>query len=639
MKEVLLPDGSIGEFPDEMPDAEIEAVLQREFPQPAETDPALSRFSQGAISGFTGTLDALLAPTPGLRPGDPGVAAPPFQPPSFLQQAEELGLTQPGALERSDLPTIGGRAASGIPFGLAGGAASGARLLPSLGAETLAAGTSALGEAAGQALFGDVGGTVGAIAGGFVPTFTRPATRAAQQQALERSARFRQAIEAGEELGSPIQQADLIPWMRRTQAWIEGTPLTGAVQRRANRLEGLRSRTSELMEQAQRRLGETKWTNLNQVRRIANTTGPRSKEARALLEAIEATTEDDLDRVIGVSQRLDLFREKLRSDGLYARAAELAQGAAGRPAKAAGAAQAGLSRLSTGALQDTTSTALLERLTAELNQPMSMEAVRVSRSNILEAARDTTNLQTKAILEQVADALNEDLQDIALSSGRPDAWRMVRNANKHYREQVVRRRDSALAKALNKTDVGGVEGQRMTEDVVKQFLNPRRAQQASFTWNILEAKGKAAVKARIYREAFDRATTRAADGTAVFSPSLFANELENYGPFLARIGQTEFQGLSRLMRAVSRESLPGAAPFTGGRVADQLPSLGLGAAAVAAPVVTIPAWLSIRGLQAIFEKPASRGLIAAAAKAPNRNNLLQISARLTAIAGRESEKE
>lgn len=38
-KRVQLPDGNLGEFPDSMPDAQIEAVLQKQFPQPKSVSP------------------------------------------------------------------------------------------------------------------------------------------------------------------------------------------------------------------------------------------------------------------------------------------------------------------------------------------------------------------------------------------------------------------------------------------------------------------------------------------------------------------------------------------------------------------------------------------------------------------------
>lgn len=59
-KQVALPDGSIGEFPDAMPDSEIEAVLQKQFP--ADTRKIANGETRGFAAGLASTtIDPIIA--------------------------------------------------------------------------------------------------------------------------------------------------------------------------------------------------------------------------------------------------------------------------------------------------------------------------------------------------------------------------------------------------------------------------------------------------------------------------------------------------------------------------------------------------------------------------------------------------
>lgn len=66
-KEIEAPDGSVIEFPADMPDAQIEAVMRQQFPPPA-TMPAATQ-QQGGIGAFNeGILNELLAAQQGTSP-------------------------------------------------------------------------------------------------------------------------------------------------------------------------------------------------------------------------------------------------------------------------------------------------------------------------------------------------------------------------------------------------------------------------------------------------------------------------------------------------------------------------------------------------------------------------------------------
>lgn len=162
--QVQLPDGSIGEFPDDMKQADIESVLQKHFQQPEVTNDTGISGAVGALGGVAGLVDAinplamgkdLVRDVKGLASGDysntpsvSGVTAP-------LRDAA-LALHQPQTDKGRYAQSAGLGFGSGLAFGPAGA------LIGAVGG----AGSEAGGDLAG--LFSDKLRPYGQFAGGIL---------------------------------------------------------------------------------------------------------------------------------------------------------------------------------------------------------------------------------------------------------------------------------------------------------------------------------------------------------------------------------------------------------------------------------------------------------------------------------------
>jgi hypothetical protein len=218
MIEVKLPDGSIAQFPDGMPDADIEAVLQQEFGTPAapvvevpvDAAPApqqdiLGRVGQSVGSAFTGltqgatlgaydeVASALGAPIKGienLMSGQDAISGAgdilPFLGRSFMDARQGQQALTNRAYEQAPIAAIGGDVLGSLAFGgLSGGSTLANVARPTIlgmagrgGVEgaLMGAGTGYSGaedpslegrlKAAGQGAV--VGGALGALTGGVV---------------------------------------------------------------------------------------------------------------------------------------------------------------------------------------------------------------------------------------------------------------------------------------------------------------------------------------------------------------------------------------------------------------------------------------------------------------------------------------
>jgi hypothetical protein len=153
---VQLPDGSIGEFPDGMTDQQIEAVLQKQFPQqqaqpqPPEQPSALSRFLSSAVTPIKGAVQGL-DPRPTDAETQQGLTTPYDYVLRPFERVVESHLEQ--AKEARDAAKSG-RVAEALGHGLA-------TITPVVGPYAAGVGET-LGKQAGS---GDVAGAMGTGAG------------------------------------------------------------------------------------------------------------------------------------------------------------------------------------------------------------------------------------------------------------------------------------------------------------------------------------------------------------------------------------------------------------------------------------------------------------------------------------------
>ncbi len=182
----------------------VEGDASGNVPRETSTSGPLSRFSQGAIGAGAQLLDVgqFLAGVPGS-----GQRA--------MNTAQDLGITDPSALQATDLATTLGRQVPGLALGA---------LRPgAMGAELASAAGGGLGEFLGQQVGGNVGGFVGGLTGSLAGAGAAAGTRAA----LGGQAGAAANLEASRALGTQVGLGE-----------VGGSPLARFIDRTSQALPG-----------------------------------------------------------------------------------------------------------------------------------------------------------------------------------------------------------------------------------------------------------------------------------------------------------------------------------------------------------------------------------------------------------------
>jgi Transglycosylase SLT domain len=261
-----------------------------------------------------------------------------------------------------------------------------------------------------------------------------------------------------------------------------------------------------------------------------------------------------------------------------------------------------------------------------MQTPPSPYAVMDKLSNELGTVINQSKMQDTygaKILSAVKDAVDADMRQFALQSGKPELVVAQQAADRFY-PQVVRQRDL----------VRGMEG--MPSDELTQYMfQPRRGQRATEWFNALDAKGQAAARGEILTQAlYDGPNPAIQPTTGTFSPARFAGNLERLravtGVTFPKGGPERWQldGFVNLMRHMERAGQYAENPPTGQRLMNwlQIPQAVGGAAVGVAAGGTIGGVLGPFGPLAIeaasgrlakklFMDPAGRTFLLASARA------------------------
>lgn len=244
--QVQLPDGTIGEFPDGMPDAEIEKVLQRQFGAPASApaataaetfDPtqgmsAYEKFMAGAGKSVNDTWNGLRQISGSIGDAIPGVDL------TDWRAGVQADIDEARRIDAPLMSTgwgmtgnIAGQAAqAAIPVGGAVGRAGAVfgRAAPYAGAATRGAALSAAQPIAGdesRLMNALIGGSAGAVGQGIASGASALASRAgaAISPAIQRS------IDAAQKAGIPLRAAQVSgsQFLKTLQSAMDALPFSG----------------------------------------------------------------------------------------------------------------------------------------------------------------------------------------------------------------------------------------------------------------------------------------------------------------------------------------------------------------------------------------------------------------------------
>lgn len=630
---------------DDMPDAEVGRRVQARFP--------------GAYDDFTGTTPPSPAPSP--SPANASLPVPNQIDPQLTQEVNTF-LDTP-ATPRT-LAATGISAATSV-----GGAALGALTSPVTGPVGPAVG-EALGSLAGRKINVALGleepGTLGDVLSVGLPLGMRTIGGAYRYgQRVSQGAAppaAQEIIDLGAQYNVPVAYADL-PGARVAQGAataLEKVPVVGTAGFRAGQQTATKEAAEQVVQQARQRLVSTPYAGLAEAQAAA---ARGDKAAQYLLDDI-ANAGNDVARVVQASGSLRGYTTRQTAEGLYDQVQQIAQGLGDVQLKgtmsaidqAIAAEQASklphepslrfLNDLQS-ALQNKTQV-VTSPILGPNGQPLSnvvinatdnsYGAIRQLRSDLGQLADDFAargERQSARALSRIKTAVESDLDTFALQSPNPQLRQAAKAADTYYKQEVVPYFDRTIKKALESDT---------PDEIYSQFIKAGKGDRAQKFYNILDAKGQAAVRTGIVEEALDKATQPT---TGVFSPARFAKSVEDIreatGVFFKGQDKWELDGFVKLLRAVERAGAFAENPPTGLR--NFLPALGIGTAAT---VLTSPGTVAAgagaaKGLSFLLTSPTGRRLLLAASDAtpgsPAMNRIVATVAReLTRVSAEQPDE-
>lgn len=214
--------------------------------------------------------------------------------------------------------------------------------------------------------------------------------------------------------------------------------------------------------------------------------------------------------------------------------------------------------------------------------------------------------KSSASLQQVKNAIDQDLDDFIAISGRKEIKTSWEQANKYWRNKVVPLKDRALGNAITN---------KPADEIFDVFVKKGKAGRAGKFYEFLDPKGRAAVRAGLHDRALEAATNKA-DGT--ISPAKYAQYMENQqsasGVFFKGAEKAEHDGFTNLMRHVQRAGQVAENPPTGNRLARMAVAGGAAVLTKIEPTSAAVGGTTIYGLRLLWTTPKGRNFLLASSK-------------------------
>lgn len=617
--EVELPDGSIAEFPDDMPQEQIAAVLKKQFPpkqaapqaakaQPSRVRPAAVA-SQAAMEGGADVLDAILN-TPNkianLARIIPGVAL------------QETG-------EAFDIPALRRLAQSDAlqprpdyPFARQGLAA----LTRLTGADPEALRPQTQDEQRLATIAGVIGGT--AAGGGISPSaplrsLVSAAGAGAGLQTAREMAPGSQLAELGGAViggltGNKIAEipGGLARFVRATQGPLPASPATDLV--RLGQQRGVDVKTSDVMP-PQTKAGKLMQDTGESVPVIGSggrvqQQAQRQKAVQDLLDEYGVAPGQDFRPV--VAEELLKKRDALvtRYAGVKESIKDRAQGAV-PVSKAIQTIDAEIAK-NTKVLGDLAEPA--NTLLADFKQVLQGKDLRTleeGRKWLGQQLDDPSRAGIKDALGKSKDAvygaLKSDIEShIASSVGKPaaEAWR---KANNSLSAMINEAENSSLGTVLNKAE--------MTPESVKQMISSLNPSDVARLNANLTSQGRAAARSAVVQKAFDAAFREGKFSEEAFSTAL-GKDLKTSGAFFNSAQMAQAEGLRKLLAATSRASKVGLLPETGAKLSIPAALVGLSNLLGGSTVAGLGAYGTIGAISRAYESVPVRNFLIRLSRLP-----------------------
>ncbi|HFF5333713.1 TPA: hypothetical protein ACGDTB_000168 [Acinetobacter baumannii] len=479
--------------------------------------------------------------------------------------------------------------------------------------------------------FGAAGGAVG---GGLGKVIGSAVTKGVNAYKNNLANGAKEIVEQGDKYGvrTSVGDAGRNPHIQRAESTLDQIPIIGTSGFRAAQQAEAKSAANTVVDKLRQSMTDVDFKSLDKIQKAA-TSG--DKNASRILNIVN-NAGDDSGKIMQAAAEIKNWRGSQLASQMYDRVGQLAGDSKVDPSKTISAIDNVIAKDS----KVVPNQELVKELTSiksNLNNPSintSFGELRAARSRLGELV-DEWGRQGKSTsgLTQIRSAIDDDIKNFAMSSGKPNLVSEYQRADSFYKH-LQSNKDKALANAMRSSE---------PDQIYKTFVQFGKGDKAANFYNNLDPKGQAAIKFEMANRALEKATN---ESTGVFSPAKFSNEFDRLGEPYKNIfngsDRAEMDGFIKLMRHIERAGQYAENPANGSRLLMPGAMMATGASAVAAPTATGFGVASVYGMSKLFTTDAGKRILLAAkdlpAGSPKLANLLKQAQAIMTSTGANAAK-
>lgn len=443
-------------------------------------------------------------------------------------------------------------------------------------------------------------------------------------------------IEEGEKHGvrSSVGDVGKNAHIARTEHVLERIPLIGIGSFREAQQQEAKTAASKVVEKLQDKLSDTDYKSLL---KIQNEAIQGNKNAIRIMDIIKGA-EGNLGKTLQASMEIQNWRGQKLASNMFDRVGKQA-GNAPIPAPH-------MLRAIDDVIAADSKTVPNRDLLAKLNEiknnwanpanPQNFRELKAARSSLGELVGEWGRQgKSTSNLTAIRTAIDNDMENFALNSGKPALINEFKKANAFYKT-LKESESKALAKSMSTNT---------PDEIFKTFVQMGKGDSASNFYKSLDPRGQAALRYEMANRALTKATSTSNDD--VFSPAKFAREFERlqepYQNIFKGTDKAEMDGFVKLMRHVERAGQYSSSPTNGSMVVLPATGLSLASMAINEPLSAAASVSSIYGLSKLFTTSTGRRILLAAKDLPpgseGLENLLKMAQKLSTTTGSNLNKE
>ncbi len=475
---------------------------------------------------------------------------------------------------------------------------------------------------------GGIGGAVGGVVGKKASDLVVKGYNAVKNNMRSGA---KEIIAEGEKHGVSTSVGDVgrNPFVQKTEVQLEQVPIVGTAGFRTVQQKEAKEAANKVVEKLQGKLSDTDYKSLIKIQNEAN---QGNKNAIRIMDIVKGA-DGKLGKTLQASMEIQNWRGQKLASTMFDRVGKQA-GNAPIPANQ-------MLKAIDDVIAADSKTVPNKELLGQLNEiknnwsdaanPQNFKELKAARSSLGELVREWGR-QGKSTtgLTAIRTAIDNDLENFALNSGKPALINEFKKANAFYKA-LKESESTALAKSMSTNT---------PDEIFKTFTQIGKGDRAANFYKNLDPKGQAALRYEMANQALNKATN---SSNEVFSPAKFAREFEKlqepYQNIFKGTDKAEMDGFVKLMRHVERAGQYAENPPTGNRV---LFGAVLGNSLGLSPVVLKGAGVSLIAKN-LFTTPTGRRILLAAKDLPpgseGLENLLKMAQKLSTTTGSNLSKQ